>query len=335
MKIILIFFISIQASILVLANNPTVTKKPTTPDYCSKVDLRPQFGPVTNQDGTGWCYAYAAADLVSFKLKKPVSPVDIALQNHRYLDKSNQTAIDKAQLRGVNLGSGGFPDLSILTTQLEAKGFCPDDKINVNDLKDYELNDKLVLYNNLVRDMKSKSKFNNSDCEQMENLLGLFPGLSLNDVEDIARNESTANAASSLAQKACQPRIVPQGYLMPKNVRNKDSKKNTAKPLTRAQFNQIHRHLSPPKSAPAAITIRMEHFYDFGNGNSKHAIHAMTLVGRQRNPRTGKCEYIVRNSWGPECSASYKPSVRCESGVLFIPEEELRKATIAADTLAK
>lgn len=211
-------------------------KKPPTYDYCSSVDLRPQMGPIANQDGTGWCYAYAAADIVSFKLKKKISPIDIALQNHKYEDGRNQTAINKATLRGSQLGSGGYPDLSILTAQLEAKGFCPDEKISTNDLKENQLNDTLVNFNSVVRDLRYKSKFDKYDCADFEEARKIFPGLSLNEVEDVARAEGSINAASALASKACAPRIMAQNYLLPKSIRNVDKKLNISLPLKSSHF---------------------------------------------------------------------------------------------------
>jgi hypothetical protein len=48
-------------------------------DRCSKISQQEKMGPVQDQSRLGWCFAYAATDLLSHKLKIPppdrVSPV--------------------------------------------------------------------------------------------------------------------------------------------------------------------------------------------------------------------------------------------------------------------
>lgn len=57
--------------------------------------------------------------------------------------------------------------------------------------------------------------------------------------------------------------------------------------------------------------------------------HTMALVGRRFNKNTEQCEYILRNTWGPECISGYK--VGCESGNLILNEKEFLKVSYRAD----
>lgn len=34
------------------------------------VDLSKEFGPIRDQDGTGWCYAFAGADILGHRIAK-------------------------------------------------------------------------------------------------------------------------------------------------------------------------------------------------------------------------------------------------------------------------
>jgi hypothetical protein len=54
------------------------------------------------------------------------------------------------------------------------------------------------------------------------------------------------------------------------------------------------------------------------NGSQLVAKHASSIVGRRK--RGGRCEYLIRNSWGPGCGGYKYP---CEAGNVWVPESEL------------
>ena len=64
-----------------------------------------------NQDTIGWCYAYAAADLLGHALGKNVSAVSLAASLN-----------DKPLFRILGIKEGGFIDAAISETM--KKGFC-------------------------------------------------------------------------------------------------------------------------------------------------------------------------------------------------------------------
>ena len=51
---------------------------------CQPTDLRDKLGPVRNQDTMGWCYAFAAADLLTADTGKTISAFDIALNYNNF-----------------------------------------------------------------------------------------------------------------------------------------------------------------------------------------------------------------------------------------------------------
>jgi len=54
--------------------------------------------------------------------------------------------------------------------------------------------------------------------------------------------------------------------------------------------------------------------------------HASSIVGREFNYNTGKCEYILRNSWGSKNCTSPDDPYPCIDGHYWIPEENLSRA---------
>ncbi len=49
---------------------------------CGDVNLSSKMGPIRDQDTMGWCYAFAAADLLSFKLGQRISAASLAIQSN-------------------------------------------------------------------------------------------------------------------------------------------------------------------------------------------------------------------------------------------------------------
>lgn len=143
----------------------------------------------------------------------------------------------------------------------------------------------------------------------------------MNDIQTVAAKSDITNVGSNLANVACEPRFKPTTPLKFKNISGGNS-------LSSSQFNQVDNVLS--KNQPLTLTLNMEKLYNFGGSTIKsQPIHAITLVGRKYNPSTGKCEYILRNSWGPECDHRYK--VRCENGYLYVDGDTLKSITSQAD----
>lgn len=52
--------------------------------------------------------------------------------------------------------------------------------------------------------------------------------------------------------------------------------------------------------------------------------HAVSVVGRRLNRKTGNCELKIRNSWGTGCDAYREPyASTCSNGHIWISESDL------------
>lgn len=288
-------------------------------DSCETVDLREQLGPVLNQDGAGLCYAYTSADILSFKLGKRVSPVDVAMQYIQRRDEllsrgDRSSYIAKASRERKNdIRSGGWVNYALRYSQ--DAGFCADENINSNDFRgDRDLFKGLVNLNQLSID-------GSQSCSEYASIQKVFPTISVAQIHNVATKSDVTNVGSNLANAACAPRFKASEPLKFKNIGNRGT-------LSTSQFSEVDRILS--KKQPISLTVKMDKLYSFGSSDiAKQPIHAITLAGKKFNPATGKCEYILKNSWGPECDRHYK--VRCENGYLFVPEEVLKSSILEAD----
>ena len=304
---------------------------------CKEVDLRPQLGPIQNQNGTDWCFAYPASDIVSFQLGQRVSPADIAVQYHR--DWANRqlkyglTTTEKLRQareeEAIN-EMGGFVHYSIEATA--PGGFCADEKINLNDLVAAKAaGDPFRFLDELNMNKFNYASAETVECYKFHMIQKLTPWNSFEEIEKIAKQNTLADVSGVMADQACGERIKPVPRIVVKTLEQAfDPVKKTSAVLSEPQTNQMNRTISSGK--PVAIAVYLEKLKFFNSGDEKHQRHAMTIAGRKFNPATGKCEYILRNSWGPECESGWKPGVRCDrnSGYLFVDPDILEQAIYKA-----
>lgn len=297
---------------------------------CENIDLRDQLGPVLNQDGTGLCYAYTASDLVSYKMGRRVSPVDIALQYTKNRDElmwrgaGNKYLNQVTDERKRDIFHGGWVRYALQYSN--QAGFCADEKINSNDFTSSRgLFKGLVNLNQLSLHQYNLDSSTGESCGKFAEIQKVFPGVSIREIQDTASRSNIMNVGANLSDKACEPRLRPSTPLQFKNLHNEGSRSEI---LRNSDFNEIDRVLN--KKQPVSVSIFMDKIYSFGKSSiANQPRHAITLAGRKYNPATGKCEYILKNSWGPECDRYYK--VRCENGYLFVPEETFKSIVYGAD----
>ena len=297
---------------------------------CENIDLRSDLGPILNQDGTGLCYAYTAADLVSYKLGRRVSPVDIALQYTKKRDEIMMKGAGNKYLNQVederkrDIFHGGWVRYALQYTN--DIGFCADEKINSNDyVAKRGLYNGLVNLNQLSLHQYNLDSSSGASCGKFSDIQKVFPGVTMRELQDTANRSNVTDIGANVANEACQPRLKPTTPMRFKNLHNEG---NPSEILRSSDFDEIDRVLN--KKQPVSLSIFMDKLYSFGKSNiASQPRHAITLAGRQYNPKTGKCEYILKNSWGPECDRYFK--VRCEKGYLFVPEETFKSIVYGAD----
>ena len=63
-------------------------------------------------------------------------------------------------------------------------------------------------------------------------------------------------------------------------------------------------------------------------------IHEVVLIGRRKNPQTGNCQYLVRNSWGKDCS-KYDKKWECQDGSLWVDSDSLIQNMDSIQTISR
>ncbi len=275
---------------------------------CKNIDMREKMGPVRDQDSVGWCYAFAAADLLSYKMGQKISAVDVAMTY-------NDTSLFKGFRKNYFGSTEDNLELGYIHSSIEAaakKGLCLNEKLSGDDIKNISLKQAIQTIEQVksakIKDLKGVSEI----CESALNQV--FPLTNFQDVLEVVKVSSKSDFLINLADRACAPRINSPANL---KIQSETFLYHTFS-AKQKKFKDIDIQLS--KNNPVAIGVSSELFI-----SGSYIGHAMSIVGRTWNEKTNECQYIVRNSYGPNCNGVNGVFAKCEDGNIFIPKSRLLK----------
>lgn len=280
-----------------------IAAKNQTP--CEPKDMRKKFGEVRNQDGIGWCYAFAGADLLSYKVGERVSAADIALTYNDGLIK------DLGMTFGNNeVQYDGSKDLHTPLIKMKDKGYCLEENLPSEDSGVSNLKLTLESVSKTKKDFSSDKKV----CgEEFNSAQRLFPNLNPADYYNILEKSSRADFSKELQSLTCKNR---KPFPKVEVVVGEGSDPKVHVDTIDQQLNQ-----DVPVEIWYNADVALDPHFDI---KLQPAGHASIVVGRRFNPETKSCEFLIRNSWGRSCG-SYRPGITCEEGNYWIPKEDLMK----------
>jgi hypothetical protein len=295
---------------------------------CSTVENGSSLGEERNQDGIGWCYAFAASEVVTHRLGHRVSAVDIASSYvsdaiHRGEPFVRLHQIVRDSSRPVESGDIGD---AILATQNGKSGFCSELDIPSGP----HLQSRLKSVSQL-RDCGESASPKCVQAWQQTKLI--FPRLSRAQILASIQDGVSVKAWDTLTKNACSVRSrLPEGT---KLVRVTGSNESSRKALLGVvderldlgdvvglQYNPVPFYSSPWWSKPddAFVDILAGTMKAFGQ--AELSTHAVAIVGRRYNSSKQICEYEIRDSNSPGC-LNTKPDYCDEQHRIWYPRESL------------
>lgn len=293
------------------------------------VDLRAEFERRNlpdrrHQDTTGWCYAFVAADLVSFETSQNISASDIARQYLNRADPARLLTLEQIRqsplAQNAPLG-GGYTDIAINLTR-EA-GFCLED-----DFPSEDYSSSIHTGIQLELDETGKPIFEQS-CIDRARIEPLYTQIEIAELLEMVTNNEFINILNNLAISECRQRI----QLEPTNqftkiVREKYFPYNA--PPNNTLFNTIDNVIGSGRPVgvsldPSALT-----------GNPRQSLlsspvlanHQILIAGRRFNNETQQCEYLIRDSQG---SCETRGNYECENNHAWYPREIIRMGSVTAE----
>lgn len=318
-----------------------------TEKECATIDYRSKLPPVRHQGSEGWCYANAAADLLSFETGENISSVGLAIQyqlNKAAVDRKDPTNSLTARFFSnvgydwgtthIKTNEGGTQYAGIEGSR--DKGLCRESDLPGR----YELWDlggnKTQTYSQYVyENLNDWNKKPNSErgrwtalapgsatCNATDSLRRFFPGIRENDFREVLRATlPSEDPVIALYKKACANRVP-----FPKvKTEVKEWTPKSPKGLIDYIDGQLQSH-------PVGIGYNSKILKDPAAKGASN--HASSIVGREFI--NGQCMYIIRNSWGTDCDEwDYNPSYRCEQGNIWVPSSVIENGTTHTTVLNK
>jgi len=315
---------------------------------CTNVDLRPEMGPVRDQGDKGWCYANAAADLLSFKHRNEL---------HGQQVSAAYTALTYLRSTYGSIGDGGYVSAAVYAS--EEFGICPrtlEDKVEHQGLSKLTLSQRLdalkafkIDYDKLVKgDAEATKRWEARYSLYVKNK-SIVAQLSRNDLFDILDHSTPRTFINEFAKNLCKGQVrVP--YNKPEVVFDSKLMSNpvdvSVPGWLTGQANSSKVHIDPIAWNPLAShkdfvakideqlsqnnIVAIDYFSKFLETDfikhphtARDGMHSSVVVGRRWNTNTNSCDYLIRNSWGSQCW-SYQVRQNCEAGNIWVPEDVLR-----------
>lgn len=248
------------------------------------------------QQGSGWCYAFVAADLLSHKLRTPISAVDIAVN---YINRGHLTGTQmniNGQAENIYPLGGGLVDAALLS--LNGRGVCLESDLT------FQISPKRQPAENLSH------HFNSEQWLHIKSRL-----------QEVYRDPTSQKFSRALMSLATQKKCTPTFKEINFSVMTK-TRQNQAEPFV---FE---------KALNAALTRHRMIAIEYNSAALSHttsavwtqADHASALIGRRFNKEKKRCEYLLRNN--EKSCAEYSKDFECISSYnhLWVPREVLLRS---------
>lgn len=303
---------------------------------CEPVDLRNEsLGDVRDQGSIGWCFAYQAADLVSYELGKRVSARDIAQTHHSHKGFKNAKKF---------IGGGN----SLLAAKLALeKGVCSEEDFPSDNEEYYDVNSKLFqleeifvelekikkqweqengkqkkpsnsyeaflrYYKELIAET-NESEYQDPLCDSFYLIKTILPEVDLGILQEAIAKDTYDTYIKTLFASQCNTKKLSRPGLEIKvtEVGGETSPLDALKVVDKVLLSE------GKAGKPVGITYPYKMITD-QNFLGSSGLHAGTIVAR-RPGQNGRCEYLVRNTWG----RTYKRGLGDEEGNVWVTDAEL------------
>ncbi|MFA6237486.1 MAG: hypothetical protein WC635_09190 [Bacteriovorax sp.] len=267
-----------------------------------------------NQDSVGWCYAYTAADLLSFRLKKKISAV--SLYNSQVSIQDDINTVD---------GTGGDISKSITEYLKKKNSLCLEEDLPSSDFQFCTYANYVSFLRSLYQSVQNNT-LTNSQCLN-QNLKAAFPGANFQTVKAYTRKYGTKNLAEYLSEFQCKKKsfvgfkVTPIDRYLPR-FDKETLLKNMDEILNKGEI--------------VGLAFQYEKMTESKNDNRREGGHAAVVVGRRQNSENGDCEYLIRNSWGKDCTDEERTGFTCDkkcdksgcrySGHLWVSQRRIKNS---------
>ncbi len=163
--------------------------------------IREKMGPVRHQDSLGWCYAYSAADLVSYKLGQRLSAMDFAMNYTKNAKKTDDRYFGKSP----EAIEGGYTVDSIFQTQ--KVGACLESDLPSEDNANQDLKKQLDELGTFAEIVNGFTDYKKVVCDTNSSYLKILPHVKGNDIFNVLTKLKKDEVAAAFQELSCKNRL--------------------------------------------------------------------------------------------------------------------------------
>ncbi|MGE4133538.1 MAG: C1 family peptidase [Bdellovibrionales bacterium] len=280
-------------------------------DDCSSINLKKTLGPVRNQQDLSWCYAFTAADVLSQAMRQERSTmvglsqdgfkkVDVSAIQMAHEFQANRTTKSLADSQSA----GGYVN-ETLNAAINTGRVCTEEEIPSHGGKK---NTVLGKVGNVVEKNSVNLIWDTPLNRQARDFSRLAWGRISSELE---MRESCRPASVSLRAVSIHDRK--RGF-------DKSGKKvgsAWSDPVSNQRFQ-----MALDQALEQGRIAGISYAANFLQNVEGHSYHASSIIGRKK--MSGKCFYLLRNSWGLNCSLYAEPyKSQCRSGEIWVERDVL------------
>lgn len=272
---------------------------------CKDTDLSKSMPPVRHQDGTGWCDAFVAADLLSQKTGKNISALDISLNYQKHLEAKNiilKDDINPTKVHGAH----------IALHKAMGHGYCLEKELpsEVGDGYGYNIADQLKQFSNLNKNTSL------SNCLQLQ-YGNPFPEIPLGDFSRIIKENTDDRYFSLLRERSCQrsKEKIEDSMTVAFGSNTYDDDFASKKKIVQKAIEQLEKGVAVGFEHPFSLMYNSNYLESELPGTW----HASSIVGMRKDD-SGECRFKVRSTLGQRARF---PGRHSKDGYFWISAREL------------
>jgi len=308
---------------------------------CREVDLREELGEPRAQDGTSWCYAHSAADLLSQAVGARVSSFDLAT-TYLLADETKLRKIQKPQVRDYLRQHPDF-EMRVQESRKEEDAYKPEHILAADGMVDTGGKDDEAIMLSNVKGLCLADKLPSGEANLNKYLDAIRDNYLNEDKQDIPEGpigavvndvaKIMARAFQKWVDQKCGKRLQPLKPILPLEISVAESLEEYKHVVSSGEIRpaearatlltELNRVLDSGKAA--AIAYESYDLYPKGDPKGTHPYGDHSSVVAARKKINGVCHYFVRNHYGATCG--YRPEFEplCEkaNGGVWVPGDAL------------
>jgi hypothetical protein len=293
---------------------------------CTPKNFSAKFGPNHDQRNMGLCTSFGMADQFTFELGKKVSALDIALSVPEMVTYLKSQSCEKAPdvnkcLQSIvdHIKTAGAKPTGELVDKMQDTGLCLEEDLT----SEYAYDQKPDFWYSWIENTSLEKRLRDVS---MDSGVCVFCNTVDKDIAVLTPKSNVNEIREGISKAIRGKEILALQYLACKKRYKLNHKVQFHLELDSSLIDEALDNNKPSgvgiSDSLFMLTEDVKKTFKDQAGN-----HYVLVIGRRKNSQN-QCEYLVRSSWGKDCSI-YDPKIAkdCKGGQYWVSEKDLKSRT--------